>query len=336
MCGRAGGSLSSRPRMACTRAGSTGSLARYRAEGDAGLVPRSRRPKTSPNALSTNSKTRSSCYANNSAKKASTPARRRSRCISSDVTARAPSVSTIMRVLRRRGASCPNRRNDRSRRTSVSKPALPNECWQSDMTHWTLADGTHVEIINFLDDHTRLCVASVVVPVTRATDVADVFMRRDRPIRRSRLRAHRQRLHLHRQTSRRESRHGNTARRRSASPTSTQAPTTRKPAAKSNGSTRPSRSSWPNNPPPALTELQALLDRFVAYYNTQRPHRALGRRTPTEAFDAQIKAHPPASTPDTHFRSVTTKSTSPARSPSATTPSSTTSAWEPATAANAS
>ena len=43
------------------------------------------------------------------------------------------------------------------------------------MTHWTLADGTHVEIINFLDDHSRLCVASVAVTVTHATDVADVF-----------------------------------------------------------------------------------------------------------------------------------------------------------------
>jgi transposase InsO family protein len=24
----------------------------------------------------------------------------------------------------------------------------PNECWQSDFTHWTLADGTEVEILN--------------------------------------------------------------------------------------------------------------------------------------------------------------------------------------------
>jgi len=31
----------------------------------------------------------------------------------------------------------------------------PNECWQSDFTHWRLTDGTGVEIINWLDDHSR-------------------------------------------------------------------------------------------------------------------------------------------------------------------------------------
>jgi len=52
---------------------------------------------------------------------------------------------------------------------------LPNECWQSDVTHYQLVDGTPVEIINFLDDHSRLCVASVVVEVTKTTDVVRVF-----------------------------------------------------------------------------------------------------------------------------------------------------------------
>src|SRR6185312_9159424 len=36
----------------------------------------------------------------------------------------------------------------------------PNECWQSDFTHWQLADGTGVEIINWLDDHSRYLLAS--------------------------------------------------------------------------------------------------------------------------------------------------------------------------------
>jgi len=31
----------------------------------------------------------------------------------------------------------------------------PNERWQADFTHWWLADGTHVEILNWLDDHAR-------------------------------------------------------------------------------------------------------------------------------------------------------------------------------------
>jgi transposase InsO family protein len=37
--------------------------------------------------------------------------------------------------------------------------AQPNECWQSDFTHWALADGTDVEILNWLDDHSRLLLA---------------------------------------------------------------------------------------------------------------------------------------------------------------------------------
>ena len=31
----------------------------------------------------------------------------------------------------------------------------PNERWQADFTHWWLADDTHVEILNWLDDHAR-------------------------------------------------------------------------------------------------------------------------------------------------------------------------------------
>ena len=33
--------------------------------------------------------------------------------------------------------------------------AQPNEMWQSDATHWRLADRTDVEILNWLDDHSR-------------------------------------------------------------------------------------------------------------------------------------------------------------------------------------
>jgi hypothetical protein len=42
----------------------------------------------------------------------------------------------------------------------------------------------------------------------------------------------------------------------------------------------------------SVAELQAALDRFRTYYNTVRPHRALGRRTPAEAFGARPKATP--------------------------------------------
>ena len=45
-------------------------------------------------------------------------------------------------------------------------------------------------------------------------------------------------------------------------------------------------------PAATLDELQAQLDRFRACYNDVRPHRAIGRRTPTEAFTARPKSVP--------------------------------------------
>jgi hypothetical protein len=41
-----------------------------------------------------------------------------------------------------------------------------------------------------------------------------------------------------------------------------------------------------------LPGLQAQLDRFGAYYNAVRPHRAIGRRTPAEAFAGRPRATP--------------------------------------------
>ena len=38
----------------------------------------------------------------------------------------------------------------------------PNETWQSDFTHWCLSDGSDVEIINWLDDHSRLLLSCTV------------------------------------------------------------------------------------------------------------------------------------------------------------------------------
>ena len=56
--------------------------------------------------------------------------------------------------------------------------------------------------------------------------------------------------------------------------------------------------------PPAqtLSELQGQLDAFVHYYNHIRPHRALGRRTPLQAYSARVKARPAGSSAATYFR----------------------------------
>lgn len=54
---------------------------------------------------------------------------------------------------------------------------LPNEMWQSDFTHWQLADGTEVEVLNFLDDHSRLALSSWVYPRVKAVNVLEQFRR---------------------------------------------------------------------------------------------------------------------------------------------------------------
>ena len=71
-------------------------------------------------------------------------------------------------------------------------------------------------------------------------------------------------------------------------------PTTPRPAARSNGSSRPSRSGSAASPSAAdLAELQAQLDAFVDYYNHHRPHRGIGRRTPAE----RVGGHPAGDQP---------------------------------------
>ena len=52
---------------------------------------------------------------------------------------------------------------------------LPNETWQVDATPWQLADGSSVEILNFLDDRSRLALASSCFVTVKARDVVRVF-----------------------------------------------------------------------------------------------------------------------------------------------------------------
>jgi transposase InsO family protein len=150
-------------------------LARYRADGDAGLVPRSRRPKTSPNALSHELEDEIVLLRKRLAEQGLDAGAQTLHWHLERRHGTAPSVSTVMRVLRRRGCVVPQPKK-RPRSSYVRfEASLPNECWQSDMTHWTLAGNVGVEIVNFIDDHSRYCIASVAVPVTKATDVAEIF-----------------------------------------------------------------------------------------------------------------------------------------------------------------
>ena len=87
----------------------------------------------------------------------------------------APSVATIWRVLSRRGfvTPQPHKRPRSSWRWFTAE--LPNECWQADITHWQLVDHRGieiaVEILDIVDDHSRLLVASTARAVFKAGDI---------------------------------------------------------------------------------------------------------------------------------------------------------------------
>jgi hypothetical protein len=69
------------------------------------------------------------------------------------------SVATIARTLTRQGLVTPAPKKRPKASYIRFEAAMPNETWQSDFTHYRLTDGTDhgtdVEIITWLDDHSR-------------------------------------------------------------------------------------------------------------------------------------------------------------------------------------
>jgi transposase InsO family protein len=98
------------------------------------------------------------------------------RCLKLVVTLEA-AVATIWRVLSRRGfvTAQPHKRPRSSWHRFEAD--LPNELWQADITHWPLAGGSDAEILNILDDHSRLLAASTARRIFTAGDiVADLHL----------------------------------------------------------------------------------------------------------------------------------------------------------------
>lgn len=87
-----------------------------------------------------------------------------------------PAISTIRRILHKHQLIVPQPKK-RPRNSYIRfEASQPNETWQSDFTHWQLADGTDVEILNFLDDHSRFLLGCrAFIPVT-GRNVVDVFL----------------------------------------------------------------------------------------------------------------------------------------------------------------
>jgi len=203
-----------------------------------------------------------------------------------------PSVATIWRILRRNGLITPQPHKRPKSSFIRFEAALPNETWQVDATPWQLADGRPVEILNFIDDRSRVALASNSFPTVKAHDVVQAFHSASKSFglpasllsdngavftgrsRRGKvlLELELERLGIvfkhptpyHPQTCGKVERFHQTLKRFLS----------KQPGAHS------------------LAELEFQLDAFREYYNNKRPHRALKRQTPLAVFNSLIKAKP--------------------------------------------
>jgi transposase InsO family protein len=200
----------------------------------------------------------------------------------------APSVSTIYRVLRRRGFVTPEPRK-RPRASYIRFQAdLPNECWQSDMTHWQLANGTRVEILTFLDDHSRLALACELFVTVKAGDVRSTFQRtcEHYGVPASVL-TDNGAIFNGRSRGGRTSFESDLLRLGVLYKHST--PYHPQTCGKVERWHRTLKGFLAQRPADTMLELQQILDETVRYYNDVRPHRACGRKPPRVAYEARNK-----------------------------------------------
>jgi transposase len=141
---------------------------RYEAQGDAGLEPRSRRPGASPHQTPVKVEEEIVELRKVLADQGLDAG---AHTIAYHLAQRhqgVPSVATIWRILKRRGfVTLQPQKRPRSSFIRFCADQ-PNERCQADITHWVLADGSPADILNILDDHSRLLVGSDARATTKA------------------------------------------------------------------------------------------------------------------------------------------------------------------------
>ena len=282
-------------------------VARYRVEGDAAFEPRSRRPHTRPGATTTPT--------------IDLVIRLRTQLTRDGFDAGADTIAwhlghhhqitlspaTIYRIIRRHGLVTAEPKKKPKSSYIRFQAEQPNETWQADFTHHRLADGTDIEILTWLDDHSRYAlsvtahrpvtgpavvstfrnsIAEHGIPFSTLTDNGLVFTTRF---------AH----------GGRTSRNGFEnelvklrVRQKNSRPNH---PTTCGKVERFQQTMK----KWLRTQPGAATivELQAQLDTFVDIYNHHRPHRSLPHRTtPAVAYTTRPKAQPGNNHPNSEFR----------------------------------
>lgn len=277
-------------------------LKRYAAEGEAAYEPHSRRPRSSPKATAT--------------AVSDLVVLLRRRLLDQGMDAGADTIgwhllhehhialsrATIHRILVRAAVVEPAPKKRPKSSFVRFQAAMPNETWQSDFTHYRLTrpdgrPGPDVEIITWLDDHSRYAlhvtchraITAIIVrdtfrsageqygyPASTLTDNGMVYT-----VRFATGRGGRTAL----ENELRE--RGITQKNGHPNHPQTQGKVER---------FQQTMKKWLDSQlprPTNLPELQKLLDTFVDAYNHQRPHRALPHRaTPATAYQARPKAVP--------------------------------------------
>ena len=275
---------------------------RFETDGEVGLQPRSRRPRSSPQATPQPIEDeivelRKQLSDDGLDAGAVTIAAQLAR-----THPVVPAASTIWRILVRRGFVVPH--PQRRPRSSLIRFAAdqPNERWQADVTHWQLVDGTDVDILNIVDDCSRLNIGADARATTVAADVvtsfADAFARHGLP---ASVLTDNGAIFTARQRG-----DGRTALEVELGLLGIALHHSRPYHPQTCGKVErfhQTQKKWlTKHPTTTLRQLQTTLDDFRDYYNTIRPHRAVGRRTPTQAYTARPKATPHGIVIDPHWR----------------------------------
>jgi hypothetical protein len=178
----------------------------------------------------------------------------------------------------------------------------PNETWQSDFTHWSLANGADIEILNFLDDHSRFLLACQAFRPVTGHSVVGVFLdcvsEYGPP-----------------QSTLTDNGFVYTSKYRGGKNKFEYALADLGIAQKNGSPNHPQTQGkierfhqtlkfWLAQQPKAKTigDLQTQLDKFRNIYNTQRPHTSLNRQTPHHVYHDTIKAKPIVGVLEEHFR----------------------------------
>jgi transposase InsO family protein len=290
-------------------------VARYRAEGETAFTPRSRRPKSSPIAIDPGTVELIIRVRKELAEQGLDAGPHTIAWHLQHHHSRSVSVATISRYLTRHGMITPDPKKRPKASYQRFQAEMPNECWQSDFTHYRLATGADVEILTFLDDHSRYglsatahtrvsgsivlvsfraAVATHGPPASMLTDNGMVFTTRlagghrgatTRNGFETELRA----LGIKQKNSRPNH------------------PTTRGKVERFQQTLKKWLHAQPTQPT-TITQLQALLNTFLDTYNHHRPHRSLPQHaTPATTYHARPKATPSTNNrdTDTHWRTRT-------------------------------